>query len=83
MLPFVYARIGTWWYQGDEIDTVCLRDDERTVLFYEVTWQDAVDAVAALELLEEMAPRTAPALSPEAWREFPGSSRPSSVRSKW
>lgn len=59
LLPFVYARIGTWWYRGDEIDIVCFRVDERKVLFCEVKWQEAVDAVAVLERLREKAPRVA------------------------
>ncbi|MEN6518193.1 MAG: ATP-binding protein [Methanospirillum sp.] len=59
LLPFVYARIGTWWHRGDEIDIVCLRDDERRVLFCEVKWQDAVDAVEVLERLREKAPLVA------------------------
>ncbi len=59
LLPFAYARIGTWWHRGDEIDIVCLRDDERRILFCEVKWQDGVDAVGVLERLREKAPRVA------------------------
>ena len=57
LLPFAYARIGTWWHRGDEIDIVCLRDDERRILFCEVKWQDGVDAMGVLERLRERAPK--------------------------
>ncbi len=59
LLPFVYARIGTWWHRGDEIDIVCLSDDERRILLCEVKWQDGVDATGVLERLREQAPNVA------------------------
>lgn len=59
MLPFVYARIGTWWHRGDEVDIVCLRDDGHRILLCEVKWQDDVDAGRVLERLREKAPRVA------------------------
>lgn len=43
VLPFVFTRIGSWWHQGEEIDIVALREDERKILFCECKWQEEVN----------------------------------------
>ncbi|MCC7565430.1 MAG: ATP-binding protein [Methanomicrobiaceae archaeon] len=55
-LPFVYTRIGSWWNRGNEIDIVCLRDDQRKILFCECKWQSGVDGQRVLEGLRAKAP---------------------------
>ncbi|WP_292365348.1 MULTISPECIES: ATP-binding protein [unclassified Methanoculleus] len=55
-LPFVYTRLGSWWHRGEEIDIVCLREDQPEILFCECKWQDGVDGHRVLEELRAKAP---------------------------
>jgi len=55
-LPFVYTRLGSWWHRGEEIDIVCLREDQSKILFCECKWQDGVDGHRVLEELRAKAP---------------------------
>ena len=33
-----YSKIGTWWYQDQEIDIVAVNDRKNTILFGECKW---------------------------------------------
>ncbi|QYZ78435.1 ATP-binding protein [Methanofollis formosanus] len=56
LLPFVFTRIGSWWHRGEEIDIVCLAEDEHRILFCECKWQDGVDATEVIAGLRRKAP---------------------------
>jgi len=55
LLPFVFARIGSWWHRGEEIDIVCLAEDPHHILFCECKWQDDVDAAEIFSELQRKA----------------------------
>lgn len=53
-LPFMFTRVGKWWYKDNEIDIVALNDETKEILFTECKWQDKkVGKDVAENLLEK------------------------------
>lgn len=55
VLPFPIERIGRWWDGGEEIDLVCLNEEEDKILFVEVKWSNKQIGTNILEELKRKA----------------------------
>jgi len=49
-----YSKIGTWWYQHNEIDIVALNEQSKNILYGECKWQNKkMDKTVYEQLLEK------------------------------
>jgi len=53
----VVSKVGTWWYQEEEIDIVSLNENTKEIFFFECKWKDLTLAQAQ-KILEKLQEKT-------------------------